>query len=63
VNGEGQTVGPTLNGVGERRDGAWLSGHFREPTAFVEGSLMPPYDSLAEPEMEALVAYMLALKN
>lgn len=62
VNGEGQTVGPPLNGVGERRDGAWLAGHFREPAAFVEGSTMPPF-ALADPEMEALVAYMLALRN
>ncbi len=62
VNGEGQTVGPALNGVGQRRDGAWLTGHFRDPGAFVEGSTMPPY-ALADPDMEALVAYMLALRN
>jgi cbb3-type cytochrome oxidase cytochrome c subunit len=51
-----------LNGVGERRDGAWLRGHFRDPAAYVEGSTMPPV-ALPDPEMEALVAYMLALKN
>jgi mono/diheme cytochrome c family protein len=62
VNGEGQTLGPPLNGVGQRRDAAWLTGHFREPAALVEGSTMPPFP-LPDPEMEALVAYMLALKN
>jgi len=62
VNGMGQTIGPALNGVGQRRDGTWLAGHFRDPSAFVEGSTMPPFD-LPDPEMEALVAYMLALRN
>lgn len=62
VNGEGQTVGPPLNGVGQRRDAAWLTGHFREPAAFVQGSTMPPFP-LPDPEMEALVAYMQALRN
>ncbi len=60
LNGEGQTIGPPLNGVGQRRDAAWLAGHFREPSAFVEGSTMPPFP-LPEAEMEALVAYMMAL--
>lgn len=62
VNGEGQTVGPLLNGVGSRRDAQWLTGHFREPSAFVEGSTMPPYN-LPDDEMSALVAYLLALPN
>lgn len=60
VNGVGQTVGPPLNGVGRTRDAEWLTGHFRDPPAFVEGSTMPPYD-LPDGEMQALVAYMLAL--
>lgn len=62
VSGEGQTVGPPLDGIGQRHDGEWLAGHFRDPSAFVEGSTMPPY-ALADPDMEALVAYMLALRN
>lgn len=62
LNGEGQTIGPALNGVGQRREAAWLTGHFREPAAFVEGSTMPPF-ALADPEMEALVAYMLTLRD
>jgi mono/diheme cytochrome c family protein len=62
VNGEGQTIGPPLNGVGKRRDGPWLTEHFREPAALVEGSTMPPFP-LAEPEMKALVDYMLALRH
>jgi ubiquinol-cytochrome c reductase cytochrome b subunit len=62
VNGEGQTVGPTLNGVAGRRDAEWLVGHFREPAAFVPGSTMPPLD-LPEPQMDALVSYLLALPN
>ncbi len=60
TNGEGQTMGPPLNGTGARRDAAWLAGHFREPQKFVEGSMMPPYD-FPEPQMDAMVAYMRAI--
>ena len=60
TNGEGQTLGPPLNGTGSRRDAEWLTGHFREPQKFVEGSVMPPYD-FPDPQMQAMVAYMRAL--
>ncbi|MEZ5392191.1 MAG: c-type cytochrome [Bryobacterales bacterium] len=60
TNGEGQTMGPPLNGEGGRRDAEWLVGHFREPQKFVEGSMMPPYD-LPEPQMTDIVNYLRAL--
>ena len=60
TNGEGQTMGPPLNGTGGRRDAEWLVGHFREPQKYVEGSVMPPYD-FPEPQMDAMVAYLRAL--
>lgn len=60
VNGAGNTVGPPLNGLASRRDREWVVGHFREPTRFSPGSMMPPYDF--EPkEMDALVNYLFAL--
>ena len=62
VNGEGQTVGPPLNGVAVRHDAEWITGHFREPAAYVQGSTMPPL-TLPDEQMDAVVAYMLSLPN
>jgi ubiquinol-cytochrome c reductase cytochrome b subunit len=52
VNGAGENLGPPLNGVGGRRDPAWLAGHFRDPQAFVPESTMPPYP-FDDDEMES----------
>ena len=60
VNGMGQSVGPPLNGVGQRRTKQWLVEHFRNPQKFEPASTMPPYDFPPD-EMEAIVAYLLAL--
>ena len=60
VNGVGQTIGPPLNGVGERRSRQWLIDHFRNPRSLVPTSTMPPYD-LPPREMDAIVGYLLAL--
>jgi len=60
VNGVGGELGPALEAVRAHRDAEWLTGHFREPSAFVEGSTMPPYD-FPEEQMQAIVEYMLAL--
>lgn len=62
VNGAGQSVGPVLDGVGLRRSARWLEDHFRSPAEFSEGSVMPPLD-LPQPEMDAIVAYMLSLTH
>ncbi|MDA1314296.1 MAG: cytochrome b N-terminal domain-containing protein [Acidobacteria bacterium] len=60
VNGVGQTIGPPLNGVGERRTKQWLVDHFRNPQSLVPTSTMPPYD-FPPNEMEAIVSYLQAL--
>ena len=60
VNGMGQSVGPPLNGVGQRRTEDWLVEHFRDPQKFEPTSTMPPYDFPPD-EMEAIVAYLLEL--
>jgi ubiquinol-cytochrome c reductase cytochrome b subunit len=60
ANGEGQTIGPPLNGTGSRRDEEWLVAHFRDPQGMVEGSTMPPYQ-FPDEEMQAIVAYLMAL--
>ena len=60
VNGVGQTIGPPLNGVGERRTKQWLIDHFRNPQSLVPTSTMPPYDFPPQ-EMDAILGYLLAL--
>ena len=60
VNGEGQAMGPPLNGTGARRDADYLAAHFREPQKFVPASVMPPYN-FPEPQMQAIVNYLRAL--
>ncbi|MCP5113431.1 MAG: c-type cytochrome, partial [bacterium] len=60
VNGAGQSFGPPLNGVGERRAKEWLVEHFRDPKKFEPTSMMPAYDFPAD-EMEAIVTYLRAL--
>ena len=62
VDGVGQSVGPVLDGIGLRRDAVWLEQHFRAPADLSKGSVMPPLD-LPQPEMDAIVAYMLSLTH
>jgi nitric oxide reductase subunit C len=61
INGIGGTTGPELTGVGSRRDREWLTGHFKDPEAYVPGSAMPPVDAPGE-DIEKLTDYMLTLK-
>ncbi len=43
IKGVGKTLGPPLDGVGDRHDRAWLEQHFRDPQAVSKGTIMPPY--------------------
>ncbi len=61
IDGVGGTTGPELNGVGSRRDKEWLMGHFKDPQAYVPGSVMPSVDARDE-DIEKLTEYMLTLK-
>lgn len=60
VNGTGQTMGPSLNGLVRRRDAAWVKGHFAEPQKYSPGTTMPPYKF--EPQGgDSIAKYLLAL--
>lgn len=61
LNGTGGKSGPPLNGVGNRRDRAWLEGHFKDPQKFSPGTMMPPY-TFTQPEMNQMLGYMLSLQ-
>ena len=60
IHGEGADVGPSLDGVGSRRDRDWLRKHFADPPAVVPDSIMPPY-ALPEPQMKVLLDYLMVL--
>ena len=61
INGAGMKVGPALNGVGTRRDRAWLEKHFADPKSVSQGSMMPAY-TFSPKDMDAICQYLLALK-
>ena len=64
LNGEGGKVGPDLTVEGTRgRTDDWLVGHFKDPPAFTQGSLMPPYTNLTDEQLRALTTFLQSLKG
>jgi ubiquinol-cytochrome c reductase cytochrome b subunit len=60
LNGAGNDLGPPLNGVGERRDRAWIEGHFANPPKYSSGSIMP--SSQFKPgELKLITDYIMAI--
>jgi mono/diheme cytochrome c family protein len=53
-------LGGSLDGVGERRDAAWLALYFTDPKAAIPNATMPAAN-LTEQELADLVAYLLSL--
>src|SRR5579871_239234 len=60
INGAGKKIGPALDGIGERRDRAWLEKHFADPKGVSPGSIMPPY-KFSPQDMDAICKYLLQL--
>jgi ubiquinol-cytochrome c reductase cytochrome b subunit len=60
VNGVGQTMGPPLNGLSQRRTEKWVVDHFNNPKALSPGSAMPPYKFSAK-DMEAMTNWLFTL--
>ncbi len=59
LGGVGGNLGPELDRVGARRAPEWLKQHFLSPATVTPGSGMPP-QKFAEPDLEAIVLYMLS---
>jgi quinol-cytochrome oxidoreductase complex cytochrome b subunit len=62
ARGAGGAGGPNLTTVGRQRDAAWLRAFVQNPSATNPASEMPPYDTMAAEDLDALVAYLLTLK-
>jgi mono/diheme cytochrome c family protein len=64
LNGEGGGVGPDLTTEGSRgRATEWLVGHFKDPPAYVHGSVMPPFKNLTDEQLRALTEFLQNQKN
>jgi mono/diheme cytochrome c family protein len=61
VGGKLAEKGGPLDGVGSKRDAAWLQAYFADPKSKVPDAKMPKL-KLTQAEWDALVAYMLTLK-
>jgi cbb3-type cytochrome oxidase cytochrome c subunit len=66
VFGNGATYGPRLDGVGSRRSADWLRHYLEDPQPGVGDKpyrlRMPSYRTLPGVELDALVAYLQALR-
>ena len=65
--GNGTSFGPALDGVGSRRHPSWLKEYLRSPRPGVGDRTwrlrMPAYDKLEEGDLDALVTYLVALRE
>ncbi len=59
--GRGSSVGPDISKAGSLREAAWLTRWLKNPESVQPGAKMPPL-GLTDQEIEALVAYLKALK-
>lgn len=59
LDGEGGNVGPDLTIEASRgRSVEWLVGHFKNPGAYVPGSVMPAFDNLTDEQLQALTVFL-----
>lgn len=59
LDGQGGKVGPDLSYEGTRgRTDAWLIGHFKDPSAYTRGSIMPSFKNLTQAQLQALTLFL-----
>jgi len=62
VNGVGGEIGPSLNGLANRRNEDWIRAHFAAPRKLSPGSIMPPYHFAGKDERD-LIGYLESLSQ
>ena len=62
VDGRGGQVGPSLDGVGDRRDADYLTRWLHDPAAVKPGTAMPNL-RLSDQQVSELVTYLSTLKT
>jgi ubiquinol-cytochrome c reductase cytochrome b subunit len=60
INGVGTKLGPALDGVGLRRDRAWLEKHFADPESVSKDTIMPAF-KFSPMDLDAICKYLLQL--
>ncbi|UWZ85238.1 cytochrome c [Occallatibacter riparius] len=64
LDGEGGKVGPELTIEGTRgRSDDWLVGHFKDPSAYTPGSVMPSFNRLTDDQLRALTVFLQSEKG
>ena len=64
LDGEGRKVGPELTIEGTRgRSDEWLVGHFKDPSAYTPGSVMPSFNQLTDDQLRALTVFLQSEKG
>jgi|SRR5579875_926650 len=64
LDGQGGKVGPDLTYEGTRgRSDAWLIGHFKAPSKYSSGSIMPAFTNLTDKQLQALTAFLQSQKG
>jgi len=59
LNAEGGRVGPDLTKQAARkRTDGWMIGHLKNPSGFVQGSIMPAANNLNDDQLRSLVAFL-----
>lgn len=60
LNGVGDELGPPLDGIGERRDRAWIEEHFRDPAKLSPDTIMPAFPFTAK-DMKLITDYIIGI--
>ncbi len=64
LDGKGGKVGPDLTIEGNRRrTDTWLMGHFKDPSAYTPGSIMPSFENLTQAQLQALTLFLQIQKG
>ncbi len=58
IEGSGGTMGPALDGVGQRMDEKKIRQKLVNPKEVNPGSMMPSYEHLSDEDLEALIEYL-----
>ena len=62
LNGNGGTAGPALDGIGDRRDEAFIARWLKDPVAVKADSKMPKLP-LSDSDIQALAKFLSSIKN
>jgi nitric oxide reductase subunit C len=60
---QGERRGPRLEWIATRRDAAYVARYLASPESLTPGSMMPPYDKLAESQRRSIAEFVISLAD